>query len=41
MFLVELDFDFFAAKVENGIFNMVQWYDRHILRGEKIELNKW
>lgn len=27
--------------MENGIVNILEWYDRHVIRREKIELNKW
>ena len=41
MYLIGLDFEFFAEKVENGIINMVEWYDQHVVKHKKIELNKW
>lgn len=41
MYLIDTEFDLFVEKVENGILNLVSWYDTHILKGKIIELNKY
>ncbi len=41
MYLIDIGFDMFVEKVENGILNLVSWYEAHIVKGKVIELNKY
>jgi hypothetical protein len=41
MYLIDVQFDVFVERVENGILNLVNWYREHAIKGKIIELNKW
>lgn len=41
MYIVGLHFEIFAEKVEEGIVNLVNWYQDYVVKGKVIELSKW
>lgn len=36
-----MPFEIFAERIEQGVVNLVEWYEKYIVKGTTIELNKW
>lgn len=36
MYLIDMPFEIFADRIEEGIVNLVEWYDRHVVKGTTI-----
>lgn len=41
MYLIDTDFLIFADKCESSLINLVEWYIDHVVKGERIVLNKF
>ena len=36
-----MGFDYFVDKCDNSISNLVDWYNKYVIKGTRIELNKF